>query len=266
MPRLPLLAVLLTSSLLLSGCSILGSSVDDASEYSDADAPAVEEDDDFGTVEIYDVLEDGSLSPEATGTTLEVWDLFREIATPDFAAEVLLQYRVGDAPDSDTLAYVYQDEDPDYWILAANLATAEDRDLLVATLIHEYAHILTLSTDEFDEAGTCAPEEEMAEGCPAPDSAIAGFRDRFWAGYDDAPAVDNDDEDVAYEFYLAHEDDFVSDYAATNLVEDVAESFMTYVLEESAEGSGVVAQKLQFFDEYPELAAIRERIRADLGL
>ncbi len=264
--RRVLLPALLLPALLLSGCALLAPEAPDGTDVVAGSGAVVEEDDDFGTVEVYDVLDDGSLSPDASGTTLEVWELFQQIATPDFAAEVVIQYRVGDAPDSDTLAYVYQDDDPDYWILAANLATAEDHDLMVATLIHEYAHILTLSTDEFDDAGTCAEDEEMSEGCPAPTSAIADFRDRFWTGYEDAPAVDNDDEDVAYEFYLAHEDDFVSDYAATNLVEDLAESFMTYVLEDSAEGSGVVAQKLHFFDEYPELAAIRERIRADLGL
>ena len=262
MRRLPILAVLLVG-LLLSGCSLLAPSGADVPVGSGA---ATEEDDDFGTVEIYDVLDDGSLSPDASGTSLEVWDLFREIAGPDFAAEVVLQYRVGDAPDSDTLAYVYQDDDPDYWILAANLATAEDRDLLVATLIHEYAHILTLSTDEFDATASCPDAGEMSSGCADPTSTIVAFRDRFWAGYDDAPAADNDDADAADDFYLAHEDDFVSDYAATNVVEDLAESFMTYVLEESSAGSGVVAEKLAFFDDYPELAAIRERIRADLGL
>jgi hypothetical protein len=261
MRRLPILALLL----LLSGCSVLAPDAPDTDD-SGVSGAAIEEDDDFGTVEVYDVDGDGALSPEASGTALEVWELFQQIATPDFAAEVLTQYRVGDAPDSDTLAYVYQDDDPDYWVLAANLATAEDHDLIVATLIHEYAHILTLSTDEFDAAGTCASGVEWSVGCPSPTSAIADFRDRFWAGYDDAPAVDNDDEDVAYDFYLAHEDDFVSDYAATNLVEDMAESFMTYVLEASSDGDSVVAQKLRFFDEYPEFATIRERIRADLGL
>lgn len=265
MRRLPILA-LLSVSLLLSGCSILAPEAPDDIEISDGSGAATEEDDDFGTVEIYDVLEDGSLSPEASGTTLEVWELFRQIAGPDFAAEVVRQYRVGDAPDSDTLAYVYQDDDPDYWILAANLATADDPDLLVATLIHEYAHILTLSTEEFDATASCPDAGEMSSGCANPTSTIVDFRDRFWAGYDDAPTAGNDDEDVAYEFYLAHEDDFVSDYAATNVVEDLAESFMTYVLEASAEGDSVVAQKLRFFDEYPELAAIRERIRADLEL
>lgn len=263
-----LLPALLLPALVLVGCTAPAPVVDDDVEYDVeyADGPRIEEDDDFGTVEVYEVLADGSLSPEASGPTLEVWDLFQQVATPEFASEVILQYRVGDAPESDTLAYVYQDDDPDYWILAVNLATADDADLLVATLIHEYAHLLTFSTDEFDEAGTCDPAFEMSEGCPADTSVIAAFRDRFWAGYDDAPEADNTDDDVAYEFYLAHEDDFVSDYAATNLGEDLAESFMTYVLEASHDGSGTVAAKLRFFDEFPELAAIRERIRAELGL
>lgn len=226
-----------------------------------------ESDEDFGTVEVYDVLTDGSLSPEATGTTAEVWELFQRIATVDFTAEVMLQYRVGDAPDSDTLAYVYQDSDPQYWILAANLATADDEELLVATLIHEYAHILTLATDEFDPAGTCDADIELMEGCPAEDSVLGAFRERFWDGYgDEAPAGDNTDPDIAWDFYLANEDDFVSDYAATNVVEDIAESFAVWVMEASSDGDSVVGEKLRFFDEYPELSAIRERIRAELDL
>lgn len=231
------------------------------------DGIVTESDEDFGTVEVYDVLEDGSLSPAATGTTLEVWELFQRIATVEFTGEVMLQYRAGDAPDSDTLAYVYQDDNPDYWVLAANLATAEDQDLLVSTLIHEYAHILTLSTDQFDEPGTCDAAIELSEGCPAADSVIGQFREEFWDGYgSDAPDGDNVDEDIAWNFYLEHEDDFVSDYAATNVSEDLAETFAVYVLEDVPDGDSVIAQKLQFLDAFPELAAIRERIRAELEL
>ena len=62
----------------------------------------------------------------------------------------------------------------------------------------------------------------------------------------------------------------MSDYAATNVVEDVAESFMTWVIEDSTSGTSLVAQKLAFFDDYPSLVGIRDRLRTefadDLGL
>jgi len=228
-------------------------------------APASEADDDFGTVKIYRVV-DGDLEPAASGLTKQVWDTFVRVVTPDFASEVMSQYRVGDAPDSDTLAYVYQDDDPDYWILAANLATSEDESQLIATLVHEYAHILTLPGTEMDQAATSCETIELSEGCARDDSYLLAFEQQFWAGYDEsAPTADNDDADVAYDFYLAHEEDFVSDYAATNVVEDVAESFMTFVLEDqpSADTVTVTAAKLNFFWQYPELVTIRERIRAE---
>ena len=71
-------------------------------------------------------------------------------------------------------------------------------------------------------------------------------------------------------FYAEHEDDFVSDYAATNVIEDFAESFMVYVIEDAPIGDSVAAEKLRFFEAIPELAAIRDRLRAefasDLGI
>ena len=240
------------------------------SETVDSGAP-VEDDDDFGTVEVYTVGADGTLDPEASGLTAEIWETFIRVATVDVVSQVMTQYRVGDAPDSDTLAYVYQDEDPSQWILAANLATSENHNDLVATLVHEYAHILTLGQDEVTGDYSSCDTIVLDEGCADPDSAILGFEEQFWAPYGDAaPALDNADADVAYDFYLAHEDDFVSDYAATNAVEDIAESFMTWVVEDDPTGTSVVAQKFAFFEDYPALVAVRDRIRAefavDLGL
>lgn len=228
-------------------------------------SPVTEEDDDFGTVEVYSVLADGSLDPQPTGLTATVWETFRRVATPDFAAEVMVQFRVGDAPSSDTLAYVYQDSDPQYWILADNLATSTVPADLIATLIHEYGHIITLGLDEVDPSVTDCPRLQLDEGCAKSDSIIQQFQSRFWADYTDAPDATNSDGDAAYQFYLDHEEDFVSDYAATNVVEDLAESFMTFVLEDEPTGSTVAAQKLEFFWSFPEYVAIRERIRAEFA-
>lgn len=230
-----------------------------------AAGPSTEKDDDFGTVSIYSVGDDGALEPAATGLTEHVWEAFKRVVTPEFAAKVMTQYRVGDAPKSDTLAYVYQDDDPKYWILAANLATSKVDADLIATLVHEYAHILTLDGTQMDTHVASCPTLDLSEGCADDGSYLWSFQEQFWSAYTGAPDDENSDDDVAYAFYLAHEDDFVSDYAATNVVEDIAESFMTFVLEDQPDADTVVAHKLGFFWQYPELVTIRERIRGEFG-
>lgn len=234
------------------------------------DAPALEADEDFGTVEVYDVLEDGTLSPAASGVTEEVWALFVELVGADTAGSSILQFKAGDAPDSDTLAYVVQDRDPQYWTLVVNLATADDPELLVATLVHEYAHVFSYAPSQFDAKADACPTFEVIEGCVEPDAYLWAFYDTFWARYAEHPDLENVDADIAYEFYLANEEDFVSDYAATNIGEDFAESFMTFVLEESWSPTSPTGAKLEFFTQYPELVALREQMRAraavELGL
>jgi hypothetical protein len=227
--------------------------------------PITENDDEFGNVQVYTVLDDGTLDPNADGLTQHVWEVFERVVTPEFAANVMSQYRVSDAPKSDTLAYVYQDDDPAHWVLATNLATSKVDSDLIATLIHEYAHIRTLDGTQMNQNATDCSTLDLIEGCANTDSYLWGFDQRFWAGYTDAPSVDNTDSDVAYDFYLDHEDDFVSDYAATNVLEDVAETFMTFVLEDEPEGDTVTAQKLGYFWQFPELVAERERIRAEFA-
>ena len=259
-----LLAILAATAITFGGITLVRDLNGSASRPSvTGKGPTTEKDDDFGTVKIYSVDEQGDLDPAASGLTAHVWDYFRRVITPAFAAEIMLQYRAGDAPKSDTLAYVYQDDDPQYWILAANLATSKNDADLIATLVHEYSHILTLDTSQFTVDAASCDTLDLSEGCANADSYLQVFEDTFWSNYSDAPSAENTDEDIAYNFYLAHEDDFVSDYAATNVVEDTAESFMTFVLEDHPKGNSLIAQKLDFFWHYPELVTIRERIRTE---
>lgn len=230
----------------------------------------VEFDEDFGEVVVYDVLEDGSLEPAPEGVTADVWDLWIRLIGPDAAATSISQFRAGDSDTSDTLAYVYQDTNPQFFTLAVNLATADDEQLMVATLVHEYAHVFSFGPDEFDRKAESCETFETIEGCAEPSSYLYAFYDAFWADYTDRPDLENVDPDIAWEFYLAHEDDFVSDYAATNLGEDFAESFMTFVIEEDWSPDTPTGAKLEFFMQYPELVDLREQMRAgaaeELGL
>lgn len=224
-----------------------------------------EVDDDLGEVTVYRVLPDASLEPAAQGVAAEVWQLYVRMVGVEVAATSIREYWAGDAPDSDLLAYVVQERNPQYWTLAVNLATADDPQLLIATLIHEYAHVFSFAHTDFDPKAPSCDTIDLFEGCAAADSYLYQFYDTFWRQYGDAIDIENLDPDVAWQFYLDNEDHFVSDYAATNLGEDFAESFMTYVIEDSFDGPNIAAQKLRFFEQFPELVELRTHIRTELA-
>ncbi|MBK9051223.1 MAG: hypothetical protein IPL78_09985 [Chloroflexi bacterium] len=51
----------------------------------------------------------------------------------------------------------------------------------------------------------------------------------------------------------------MTDYAATNPAEDIAETFMAFVLEPKPNGDTIAEEKVLFFYQYPELVAITRR-------
>lgn len=230
-----------------------------------AEGPGFEEDEDFGTVEVYDVTFDGQLDPPATGVAADVWALYVDMVGAEAAGASILQFKVGDAPESDTLAYVVQQSDPQYWNLVVNLAIIDDPELLAGTLVHEHAHVFGYAESQFDPRPTSCSTFEVVEGCVLPDAYLWAFYEQFWSGYAEHPDLENVDPDVAYDFYLQHEEDFVSDYAATNIGEDFAETFMTFVLEDAWSPSSSTGAKLEFFTAYPELVELRQQMRAALG-
>lgn len=228
------------------------------------DRPAV--DDDFRVTEVYDVGADGILSPSPSAEASAVWAEIERVFTPRVAATRISQLKVGDDSSSDTLAWVSRDNAPEYWTFAANVAYADDEELWLGTLVHEYAHVLSLGPESVDAYTDTCDTIWTGQGCLLPETALLAFSDRFWSAYTDAPEGDNVDVDVADAFYAAHEEDFVDAYAATNVTEDFAESFMAYVMEEEATERSPVADKLRFFAEYPPYIRVRERLRAEFDL
>jgi len=231
-------------------------------------APRVIDDGELGTMEVYAVDGDAALvpAPAAGSLTEEVWTTFVRIATVEFVAETVAEFQVGDAADIDVAAWVVQDEHTEEWTVGANLAVSDERHDLLVTLIHEYAHLLTLQRSEMSTGSDPCPTVRLDEGCLAEDATLQAFHERFWTPYGaTAPAAESQDRDRGRDFFDEHEDDFVSDYASMNPVEDIAESFMTFVLENRPRGDSVAAQKLEFFWQQPEFVKMRDRIRAEFA-
>ena len=66
------------------------------------------------------------------------------------------------------------------------------------------------------------------------------------------------------DFYEVHQDQFLSDYAATSPAEDIAEAWAFFVLSPKPELNSIANEKILFFYEYPELVELRTQILKQL--
>jgi hypothetical protein len=216
----------------------------------------------------------------------EAWEIFTDLI-PLEDRHMVAQYNVFTDGYSNTLAAVDQvKDDPSSWILEIDIADLEDKDSFLFTLIHEYAHLLTLNASQItpdqeivDDPANLALQESKAAACPHyfagtgcshADSYIHAFYNRFWVDINDEwvkiDVLQYETDDYApyydglYDFYLAHQDQFVDDYAATHPAEDIAESFAYFVFSPKPTGNSIKEQKIAFFYEYPELVGLREHI------
>jgi hypothetical protein len=167
-----------------------------------------------------------------------------------------------------------------------DIADISDYKYLTFTLVHEFAHLLTLGPDQvmpsipifnnpeddaiyFDEVSAC-PTYFPGEGCSNQDSYINAFYNQFWTGiYDEWNQINLiEDEDLYYEkldeFYYKYEDQFLTDYSPTHPAEDIAEAFGFFVFANKPDGDTIAEQKILFFYKYPELVQLRSEILANL--
>jgi hypothetical protein len=116
----------------------------------------------------------------------------------------------------------------------------------------------------------CHPKIMVVDGCAKTNSYINLFYQKFWADiisdWDEIQYIEDDEE--FYEqsdlFYEKFQDRFVSIYSSTNIDEDIAESWTTFVLKDKPTGETISEQKILFFYDFSELVNIREHIRKGL--
>jgi len=104
------------------------------------------------------------------------------------------------------------------------------------------------------------------EGCSNADSYINKIYEIGWADIEGELNNINTDDDF-YDFYDKYADRFVTEYAATNPGEDVAEVFTVFVTMDSRPtGNSIADQKIKAMYEFPELVELRDQIRTQPSL
>ena len=234
----------------------------------------------FDTIpnDLKDEQQDSALQKEA-------WQIFTTLI-PAKDRQMVSQYIIFTDGSENTLAAVDQTKaDLTNWIVEVDIADLENKDALLFTLIHEYAHLLTLNDSQvtvdeeiyndpynlslLESKAAACPYYFEGAGCSLPNSYLHAFYQRFWLDINDEwEKIDAlqyaDDLNPYYaglfNFYLTHQDQFVDDYSTTHPTEDIAESFTYFVFSPRLEGTDIKDQKVLFFYEYPELVELRQSI------
>ena len=239
----------------------------------------------------YDVPDGYVEEQEDKDSHQELWDYTKDFfrTKMDFVSTFTI---MTDGED-EVLASVFQVEtDPYAWTIAVDFADAFhgdgelDTSDLSRTLVHEFGHLLSLNQEQipvdlelfenqddqdiFDEKKAECETFFIQEGCTEQDAYLNTFYQVFWTEligeFNSIDEIEDDEErDAAKaDFYEEHQNQFVSDYAATNVTEDFAESWTVYVLDGRPQGEAVKDQKVRFFEDYPEVEAIRQDILESL--
>ena len=144
--------------------------------------------------------------------------------------------------------------------LANNLDDFSLSNEFTYTCIHEFGHILTLNEKQLEAGEDQCTSFQTYEGCSEEDSYINQL---FQIGWKDIYAEHQQVDEVdIYDFYIKYQDRFVTDYAATNPGEDVAEVFTHFVINDNfPQGNTIADQKINAMVARQELLNIRMHMR-----
>jgi hypothetical protein len=208
------------------------------------------------------------------------WDYFTALIPAD-QRKWITEYIIFTDGTYNTLAWVSEVEygDNARWQLGVDILDSDDPRYLTETLVHEVAHLITLNSDQiastddfaytpYQNKSVC-PQFILEEGCSTPQSYINKFYQKFWVDiynewletvYKSDTTSDEEFRAVVQNFYSNHTDEFLREYAATNIKEDLAVTFESFVLQPKPVGDSVTDRKILFYYDFPELVALRSQV------
>lgn len=244
---------------------------------------AFAQEDDLNELARYTIDESGELtfiSGVADPAHEDLWIQLVVLLPTDYIDQYLYEFAVFESED--TWAYVREIEE-DVWEFGVAIDDDPERAL---TIIHEFGHIVALNNTQYDtypsvlqdqltdDEYSAALEEDIfacptiafEDGCPIVDSYLLRFTQTFWTPDAVEMIVNQELDDSAAYFFDQNPDGFVTEYAATNPIEDFAESFSYFVgLDDwmlPVDGDEYLMDaKVLWFEQFPELVEMRASIR-----
>ena len=203
----------------------------------------------------------------------EIWDLISKVI-PNNYITFFNEYLIMTGNESGVAGFVVQTkEDLTKWKIGIAIDLAYEGGFnkdgeLSYTIIHEFAHVLTLNNTQLNSRKTENDCQNFfpGEGCANGGSYINALYQNFWKDIHDEFLDTGDDESKKQAFYEKYQDRFVTQYASTNPGEDIAECFTHFVIFDKPTGNTYANKKVQLFYNYPELVELRKHIRKSLSI
>lgn len=203
----------------------------------------------------------------------QVWQRVTELIPESYRGNLQYFYIFSDGAEG-TMAYVEPLVDGKWALGIDALDAKNDPRELTLTIIHEYGHTLTLGVDQIEDLSRlsyaeaeqrCKPRYFTGDGCAKPDSFIEKFYRSFWTGrvtkqYRRGFAQESGDT-AAVPLYEDDPSRYVTEYAASSVEEDIAESFAYFVFHDRPTGTAIKDDKLRFFEQFPSLMKLRKEMR-----
>ncbi len=200
-----------------------------------------------------------------------IWRYFSHLIPAENRA-MLVNYLVSMRGNNyNYIAYVTPvDELAKTWEMNVNIMDASDPINLTMTLVHEYGHLITINDSQVNAEELNCKGLLTSHGCTRPASYMDDFYRAYWLKiYPEWKKIDEEFDPDTHEallsaFYKKYEAHFVSEYAASSPVEDMAESWTAFVLASGSSYRPVAREKVTFFQNYPELVSLRQKILDNL--
>ncbi|MCG8577593.1 MAG: hypothetical protein MI810_22120 [Flavobacteriales bacterium] len=217
----------------------------------------------------------------------QYWDVFYTIFPHEKIDKYIVSLRlITDGVNGDLGGLNQLDASLKRWELDIDTAdmNLNSRDSLhineyLFTLVHEFGHLISLNIEQMKPTNDRYQNDKKgyltSEGYARKGGYLDAFVKEFWTGklMEDWTRVDelyntNEWVDSIYQFYLNYPDNFVTDYAAENPEEDLAESWSFFIFKFKGRVSTetIKDRKMSFFYQYPELVAYRKHIRTNIHI
>lgn len=182
----------------------------------------------------------------------QLFDLFVSVIGREVVSNKFKEWRVWH-DESDLGAFVESVAGTDTWVVGVNRSGYKSGDVrtqksFANLFIHEFAHVEFFPQPEF----------------------IASYTNRFWTKADEANSKYMERlsgiklSTAMLSYYDKNQDRFVSDYATLSVDEDMAETFVSFVLEVKPTGKSIKEQKILSFYEDADLVSLRTKLRQNL--